>query len=94
MTIEPLETKCLRTPGQNIKLRWTSSVTDVALVQDGVVTGAQVREDHPRCDGRQGAHGDSAGPHHPQHARREGTGRAVVSVVAGRRRTAAEYVVP
>ncbi|WP_343073498.1 Ig-like domain-containing protein [Pyxidicoccus fallax] len=55
MTIEPLETKYLRTPGQSIqlkyeviddegrrmlepKLRWTSSATDVALVQDGVVT--------------------------------------------------------
>ncbi len=55
ITVQPLETKYLRTPGQNVKLefvvfdaegqrmlepklRWTSSATDVALVQDGVVT--------------------------------------------------------
>ncbi|MFY2559569.1 Ig-like domain-containing protein [Corallococcus terminator] len=55
LTFQPLESKFLRTPGQNVKLdfvvldaegqrmsepklRWTSSATDVALVQDGVVT--------------------------------------------------------
>lgn len=55
ITFQPLESKYLRTPGQNVKLeyvvldsegkrmsepklRWTSSATDVALVQDGVVT--------------------------------------------------------
>jgi hypothetical protein len=55
ITVEPLPTKYLRTPGQNVKLeyvvldtegqrmsepklRWTSSATDVALVQEGVVT--------------------------------------------------------
>ncbi|MCP3139846.1 Ig-like domain-containing protein [Pyxidicoccus xibeiensis] len=55
ITVQPLESKYLRTPGQNVKLdfvvldeegrrmsepklRWTSSATDVALVQDGVVT--------------------------------------------------------
>jgi uncharacterized protein YjdB len=55
ITVEPLPSKYLRTPGQNVKLeyvvldtegqrmsepklRWTSSATDVALVQDGVVT--------------------------------------------------------
>ncbi|MFP2930239.1 Ig-like domain-containing protein, partial [Pyxidicoccus sp. 3LG] len=56
ITVQPLETKYLRTPGQNVKLdyvvldaegqrmsepklRWTSSATDVALVQqDGTVT--------------------------------------------------------
>ena len=55
ITVQPLPTKYLRTPGQNVKLdfvvldaegkrmsepklRWTSSATDVALVQDGVVT--------------------------------------------------------
>ncbi len=55
ITVQPLESKYLRTPGQNVKLdfvvldsegkrmlepklRWTSSATDVAIVQDGVVT--------------------------------------------------------
>ncbi|MCY1019037.1 Ig-like domain-containing protein [Pyxidicoccus sp. MSG2] len=55
ITVEPLPSKYLRTPGQNVKLeyvvldtegqrmsepklRWTSSATDVALVQEGVVT--------------------------------------------------------
>ncbi|QSQ22270.1 Ig-like domain-containing protein [Pyxidicoccus parkwayensis] len=55
ITVQPLPTKYLRTPGQNVKLdyvvldkeghqmvepklRWTSSASDVALVQDGVVT--------------------------------------------------------
>jgi hypothetical protein len=55
ITVQPLPTKYLRSPGQNVKLdyvvidteghqmaepklRWTSSATDVALVQEGVVT--------------------------------------------------------
>ncbi|HZI12066.1 MAG TPA: Ig-like domain-containing protein [Myxococcus sp.] len=55
ITVQPLESRYMRMPGQNVKLdfvvidsegkrmsepklRWTSSATDVAIVQDGVVT--------------------------------------------------------